>query len=296
MQGRRGYTPLVDAHRSDPKPLRISAVMNTLNEEGRITAALRSLKPWVDEIVVVDMDSEDRTVEIAAQFGAQVFQHPRLGYADPARAFAVGKATGDWILMLDADEVVPPDLGRKLRRMANDGRWDVIVIPWVNYLLGRQLRYTGWGPHQDRHPRFFRRGAVDIRPDIHSYIRPASGARILTLPYREGLAVAHFNYVDVRHFIEKLNRYTDIEAATALARGQKPSVARAVGAAVREFGRRYLRQRGWRDGWRGFYLSLLMAGYRIVAEAKLRELTDTGGRERVLEYYRQEARRWYEQP
>jgi glycosyltransferase involved in cell wall biosynthesis len=84
---------------------RISAVFNTFNEEKRLRFALRSVKPWVDEIVVVDMHSSDATRTIAENFGAKVFLHEPLGYADPARAFAVAQATGDWILMLDADRL-----------------------------------------------------------------------------------------------------------------------------------------------------------------------------------------------
>jgi glycosyltransferase involved in cell wall biosynthesis len=82
-------------------------VINTLNEERRLPYALRSVQDWVDEIVVVDMHSDDKTVEIAEAFGARIFTHERVGYADPARAFAFARATGDWILILDADELVP---------------------------------------------------------------------------------------------------------------------------------------------------------------------------------------------
>ena len=86
----------------------ISAVLNTLDEERRIAFALRSVRPWVDEIVVVDMASSDRTVEIARSFGAHVASHARTGFVEPARAFACAQAAGDWILVLDADELVPP--------------------------------------------------------------------------------------------------------------------------------------------------------------------------------------------
>ena len=89
------------------KAQRISVVINTLNEERRLPYALRSVQDWVDEIVVVDTHSDDKTVEIAEEFGARIFTHERVGYADPARAFAFARATGDWILILDADELVP---------------------------------------------------------------------------------------------------------------------------------------------------------------------------------------------
>lgn len=270
----------------------ISAVLNTLNEERRISYALRSVVGWVDEIVVVDMQSDDRTVEIARGYGARVIPHQRLAYADPARAFAVGEARSDWIIMLDADELVTPALAERLVAIATDGQHDVVWIPWVNYLLGRPLQYTGWGPTQDRHPRFFRPSAMEFPGDIHAYLRPAPGARALELRYDGRACVVHFNYVDVAHFLEKLNRYTDVEADAALQNGATGRPLRGLGAAVREFVRRYGAQGGWRDGWRGFYLSMLMAGYRFVVNAKIRERLENGNRQAVWDVYQREAERW----
>ena len=92
---------------------KISAVINTLNEESNIAFCLETLK-WCDEIIVVDMQSEDRTVEIAANFTDKIYNFERVGYVEPARKFAVEQATGDWILLIDADELVPKQLADKL--------------------------------------------------------------------------------------------------------------------------------------------------------------------------------------
>ncbi|MGH9356058.1 MAG: glycosyltransferase family 2 protein, partial [Terriglobia bacterium] len=129
---------------------RISVVINTFNEEKNLPYALRSVQTWADEIIVVDMHSEDRTVEIARQFGAKVYFHERMGFVEPARAFAIGQASGDWIMVLDADEIVPEPLSRKLIEIAHgDEGVDAARLPWVNYLLGAAIRHTGWGPSQD---------------------------------------------------------------------------------------------------------------------------------------------------
>jgi glycosyltransferase involved in cell wall biosynthesis len=264
----------------------IAAVMNTLNEEARLPFSLGSVKPWVDEIVVVDMHSDDRTVAVAESFGARVAGHDRVGYADPARAMAISMATTDWILVLDADEMVPPSLARRLMAIAARDEADVVRIPMVNHLLGAPLRATGWGPDQDRHLRFFRRGAVTATSDIHDYLHVEPRARVLDLAPTAELSLIHFNYIDVSHFLDKLNRYTSIEAGQALAGARRASRAGAVVSAGREFLRRYLKARGYRDGWRGFYLAWLMAGYRLVASAKLKELQETGGRDAVERRYR----------
>ena len=212
---------------SRPAP-RISVVVNTLNEELRLGYALRSVKEWADEIVVVDMHSDDRTAEIAASFAARVFLHERAGYADPARAYAVDQSTGDWILVLDADELIPEPLSRRLRAIAANDEADAVRIRWRNYLLGAAIGHTGWGPDQDRHVRFFRRGAVDLRPDVHDFLRVTEGARVLDLEPGPGLEVVHFNYIDVEQFVEKMNRYTSVEAEAAVTRGEKRGRAWAI--------------------------------------------------------------------
>ena len=166
---------------------------------------------------------------------------------------------------------------------------DVVIISRLNYLLGGPLWHTGWGPHQDKHPRFFRKDKIDLNPVIHSYIRPAQGARVLNLPYQGRMAFHHFNYIDCAHFLEKLNRYTTIEAQQAFERGEHISMAKAVHHAATEFKDRYFRARGYRDGWRGFYLSGFMAMYRWATCAKLQELHSTGGKNKIIEKYQRTA-------
>jgi glycosyltransferase involved in cell wall biosynthesis len=266
---------------------RISAVINTLNEEKNLPFALRSVQPWVDEIVVVDMYSTDRTVEIAREFGAQVHLHPGPGFQYAPRAFAVNQASSEWILMLDADELIPVALSRDLRRMADSGEADVVDLPFTNYLLGAVIHHTGWGVTQDRHMRFFRKGFVVGTSLAHQDFKPVEGARISVLPYRGDNAIVHFNYLDSYHFIYKMNTYTSIEAMQALEKGRSP--LRPLAQAAKEFLSRYLIFRGFLDGWRGFYLSLFMVFYRITTAAKLQELRAVGPRERVESRYRQEA-------
>lgn len=252
----------------------VSVAINTLNEEKNLPFALRSVRSWVDEIVVVDMHSDDRTVRIAESFGARVYTHERLGFADPARAFAISRTTGDWVLILDADEVIPARLAARLSAIARgESALDVVKIARLNYLLGAPLRHTGWGPSSDYQKRFFRRGSLVATDTIHDFLKPAPGARTCRLPAEDGLAIVHFNYLDVSHFLDKLNRYTTIEAEQARRRGERTSPLGGSVRAAREFLRRYVFARGYRDGWRGFYLSALMALYRLSVSAKLTELS-----------------------
>jgi len=263
-----------------------------LNEERRIGTALRSVHGWVDEIIVVDMDSDDRTVEIARSFGARVFRHDRMGYADPARGFAVAQASGDWVLILDADELVTPALSQRLIGIARSDEADVVAIPRVNYLLGRPLRHTGWGPEQDRHDRFFKPSYVELRPDVHAYLRVLPAARRLELGFEPPAAIIHFNYATIEQFLERSNRYTAFEADRLMQVRPTSTPARALAAAAREFLRRYIRLQGFRDGWRGFYLSGLMASYRFAVHAKARERRAEVAPADIEGFYASEAERW----
>lgn len=269
----------------------ITGIIHTLNEERQIARAIRSLTPWVDEVLVVDMHSDDRTVPIARSLGARVELFERMGFADPARAFGLEQATGDWVISIDADELVPPTLASRLRRIAEDDEADLVRVPRRNYLLGAELHATGWQMEFERELKFFRRSAMRYTGDIHDFARPLDGKRELVLDPVADLAIVHFNYRDLSEFLSKMDRYTTVEAQQ---RADEPdswklrSHVRTIGM---EFAYRLLRTRGYRDGWRGFTLSWLMATYRLLVWAKLRELHETGGRSAIEESYAEEAER-----
>lgn len=260
---------------SQTKP-RLSAVILTFNEEQNIANALRSVASWTDEIIVVDMHSEDRTVNIAESFGARVFSHPRMGFVEPARAFAMDMASGDWIINIDADEIVPLELSQELVHIANNDLADVCSIPRLNYIGGEPMLHSGWSPNGDRQLRFFKKGALEFSPLVHVRPKQAPGKRLRKLHYPANKALIHFNYLDSTQFLEKLNRYTSLEATQAQDRGHGFSVAGLFVKPAVEFVKRYLLFRGFRDGWSGFYYSFLMLTYKMISTMKLRELEKYG--------------------
>ncbi len=270
---------------------KITAVVNTLDEEKNLPYALGSVKGWVDEIVVVDMYSKDRTREIAASFGAQVYLYEPMGYADPARQFAIEKSTGEWVLILDADELVPRRLSEKLMELVELDSCDVVNIPWENYLLGKKIEYTGWGPHQDRHSRFFKKGYLNTNSQIHQFIDISSGARVVAIEPSAGLAIVHFNYLDSQHWFEKMNRYTSIEAKLLDSRGNRYDLhpMRFVFGGMHSFWKRFIRERGYKDGVHGFILSYYMAIYETLTRLKLWELSSGYAREKNEERYKEVA-------
>ncbi len=268
---------------------KISVVINTFNEERNLENALRSVCKWADEIVVVDMHSADKTVEIAQRYGAQVYMFARMNFSEPAREFAIVKATSDWVLIVDADEIIPARLSRKLLQLAQDDIGDVYVVPRLTYVLGAPMFYTACGPDQDAVLRFFKKNMVVLSPRIHQFISPVPAARVRTLTYEHDLAIMHFTNSETTQVIERLNRYTSIEAQQAFERGEHGSWLKAILHACYEFVNRYVRKQGFRDGWRGFYFSGYMAAYRWVTYGKLQALRSTGGREEVEHIYRKVA-------
>lgn len=270
----------------------ISVVINTLNEEKNLPYTLRSVCDWADEIIVVDMNSDDRTVDIAKQFGAIVFNHERINFVEPARQFAIEQAKSEWVLLLDADELVPEPLSMKFMEITSNNKIDVVIIPRLNYVLGKPLMHTGWSPFQDKHHRLFRKNKLITSSTIHAGLKPVEGANIIELNYASGMAIVHFNYLDSAHFIEKLNRYTSIEARQSLENGEKHNYFSTVFVAAKEFKNRYIKNKGYKDGWRGLYLSLLMVFYRVVTNIKLKELETIGERSQIESHYHAEAERF----
>ncbi|HUX36367.1 MAG TPA: glycosyltransferase family 2 protein [Rectinemataceae bacterium] len=272
----------------------ISVLINTRNEEANIRLCLESAGP-ADEIIVVDMESEDRTVEIAREYTNKVYSHEKLGYADPARAFALSKATGDWVLILDADELATPGLWKAIREIASKDRADVAIIPFRTWMFGRELLGGGWGPGQDTHPRFFRRATNILSERVHLMFEIPPEARIERITDL-GACIVHFNYLDLEHFLEKSNRYTTIEAQNAY-EGKKaglPHFRDALAKAVKEFTRRYLVKKGYRDGSTGFLLAFLQAGYYLSAwhkEDTMRRYGRLEARSAITASYETEKRR-----
>jgi len=134
---------------------KISLVINTLNEEHNIADCIKSARNMVDEIVVCDMCSDDRTVEIARNLGATVVTHKRTGYVEPARYYAISQATGEWILVLDADERMTVKLGARLIAVAKEGKYDVVQFWSLYNYFGDWVRYGDF--YHGNWARFFRK-------------------------------------------------------------------------------------------------------------------------------------------
>jgi glycosyltransferase involved in cell wall biosynthesis len=244
--------------------MKISCVIHTHNSSAYIESVIKSIS-WCDEIVIIDMESTDNTVELVTHLGAVVHIHKNLGYADPARSFGLSKCTNEWILAIDSDEIVPPKLGEKLRKICTENLADLVYLSFRNFFFGKELKGSGWSYKNIFVPRFFKRDFLVYQSEVHNFIRIQNNPRILKLIEHE-LAIVHFNYLDIHHFIHKLNKYTDFEAEKNIY-SQNPLIYFPYHFLREFFGRFFLLQ-GFRDGWVGFYLSFSMVFYRWTAYMK----------------------------
>lgn len=246
----------------------ISVVVNSRNESKELDKCLNSVQGWADDLVVIDMQSSDNTREIAKKYKARVFGHPPVNYVEPVREFAVSKAKYGWVLILDPDEVVPERLKEKLSALLQKDGLAAVNIPRLNIFFGKKIKHTNFWP--DRQIRFIRRGKVKFSNFIHSY--PKVSGTVLDLPAVEDIAIHHYSYKSIKEYIERMKRYSTIEAINRFERGERFSMFNFFYMPLYDFIRRYIRHLGFLDGLVGFQLSVLQAFYYILVELKLLNL------------------------
>jgi len=245
--------------------LRISVVINTLNEEENLPRAIASVKGFADEIVVTDMESTDSTVEVAKKLGAKVFFHKKAGYVEPARNFAIEKTVNNWIFVLDADEEVPKGLALQLQKILKNPKADYFRIPRKNIIFGKWMKYSRWWP--DYNIRLFKKGSVSWNEVIHAV--PMTQGVGGELEAKEELAIIHHNYDSIEQFIERMNRYTSQHANLRVLEGYKFSWKDIIAKPANEFFSRYFFGEGYKDGLHGLALSLLQGFSELTLYLKI---------------------------
>lgn len=250
----------------------LSVVLNTKNASQTLAATLKSIEKIADEIIVVDMMSDDDTVAIAKKFGADVIPYKKNpGYVEPARNFAVSKAKSDWILVLDADEVVPQLLADEIKDLTqHESDVNCYYVARKNLIFGQWFQHTGWWP--DYQPRLFRKGKVTWSTTIHRL--PGVVGPVKHLPADPDWALSHNNYPTVEGFLKRLNRYTSVTARELLKQEPVPPPITSLQAFWQEFLSRCFAHEGLADTHRGVSLSLLQAMYEAVVVLKQAELDE----------------------
>jgi (heptosyl)LPS beta-1,4-glucosyltransferase len=248
--------------------LPITLCISTRNAAADLAGCIESVRDWVSEIVVVDMQSSDATLEIARSYGATIVQVPAAGWAEPGRQAGIDAATQPWILVLDADERGAPGL----QALAADyvARDDVagVQLPRQNFQFGWWVPGSGIWP--DWQLRLFR-SARTSWPGLRTHEGPTVDGTVEQAPARVQNAIVHHSFTSIHEWMAGANRYTDLEAERLTGAGRRASLPRLIAVPVARFAQDYVVKRGYRSGRYGLAVALMSLCYWLVAELKVWE-------------------------
>jgi len=253
----------------------LSVVVSVFNGEKELEDCLKSVS-WASEIIIVNNSSTDKTEEIARRYTDKIFTRPNNPMLNVNKNFGFSKARGEWNLCLDADERITPELAQEIKseirnpKSETNGYW----IPRKNIIFGKWIEHTGWYPdHQLR--LFKRRKGRFPEEHVHEMVKVMGEIRYLENH------IVHYNYKNISQFLQKLAAiYGPNEAEQLIKKGYSFDWRDAIRFPVKEFLSRFFAREGYRDGFHGLMLSLLMAFYHFIAffyiweKHKFRQIND----------------------
>jgi len=228
----------------------LSVILITRNEEANLDDCLASLEGIAQQIVVVDTNSTDRTLEIAKSHGAVVSQPTDWPGFGPQKNRALDLARGDWVLSLDADERLTPALRSEIvTAIHHSAHVDCFAIPRLSWYCGRFIRHSGWNP--DYVDRLFRKGTAHFSDDlVHERLIPQGQVAKLENP------MLHFSFMNYSQVLQKVDRYSTASAEQAFAKGKTSSPLKAILHGAWSFIKTYIIRAGFLDGAQGFALAM----------------------------------------
>lgn len=246
------------------KKVPLSVVVITKDEEKNIEPCLRSVL-WADELIVVDDESRDKTVEIAKKFTDKIF-HRKMDVEGVHRNWAYGQAKNGWILSLDADETATPELGEEIAALIEKGtEFNGFAIPLKNYIGDYWVRHGGWYPAGKL--RLFKRDKFKYE-EVGVHPRALLDGRWSVLKSD----IIHKGYPDFEHFLASVNRQTTQEAKKWVDDKRIMSFGIASGKAIGRFLKTFVSKKGYKDGFVGFMVAFFAGLYQLMSYAKYWEL------------------------
>lgn len=237
----------------------VSVVIVTKDEEENIKDAIESVKDF-SEIIVIDSFSSDRTVEICRSYTEKVFQEEWQGYAKQKQT-GITRASLPWVLILDADERVTPELKSEISYAISDTNSNGFYLPRKNFFLGRWIRHGGWWP--DYTLRLFRkeRGFIEDR-EVHEKVVVKDRTGYLKNP------MEHHTSRTLSDFLKKMEKYSTLSSRELCKKGHKPGLLSLTLRPLFTFLKMFFIRRGFLDGVYGLILSLLYSYYTFLKYAK----------------------------
>lgn len=243
--------------------MKISAVVITKNEENNIKECLKALT-FADEIIIIDSNSTDKTAEIASAFTSKIYNVQSDNFSEK-RTFSLGKTANEWVLFIDADERVTPELASEITALKTEEGINGYYIGRRNYCFGKWLKHSGVYP--DRHIRLFNKNFSEITPRlVHEGIIVNGKTGTLKNEF------LHFSYRDLAHMLDKINLYSTLEAEEKFRQKRSISKAGVFTHAISAFLRVYISRKGFKDGINGFFLSFSYSMVNFLSHLKLLKL------------------------
>lgn len=234
--------------------MKLSVVISAYNEEQKITDCLESIK-WIDEIIFVDNTSQDTTVELAKKYTRKIFTQPNNLMLNTNKNYGFAKATGDWILNLDADERVTPELKKEIESKIKDQKSEIsgFWIPRKNIIFGKWIKSDMWWP--DYQLRLFKKDTGKFpEKHVHEYIEISGKTDKLNE------TLLHYNYSSISQFIYKMDKiYTEDEVKRIIASQKQLNWIDAIRLPFDDFLKTFFAKKGYVDGLHGLILSILQA-------------------------------------
>lgn len=253
----------------------ISVIVITKNEQDNIDDCLKSVYAWADEIIIVDDESTDRTLEIAGRYTDKVFTR-KMDLEGRQRNWGASKAKNAWVMMIDSDERMTPELQKEIESVITSNSEKAVAywVPRKNYFGDKWLKYGGWYPAS--HIKLYKKDFLkwrEVPADIvHPGVDITDGSQGLNLKNH----LIHYNFKNIEDFIKKVNRQTTLEAIKWHLQGKKIGLAHGLWKAFDRFWRRYVRKKGYKDGYYGFVAAALSGFYQFAAYSKFREIKEKG--------------------
>lgn len=244
--------------------MNLSAIIISKNEASNIERCIQSLS-FCDEVVVIDSESSDNTVDLAKKLGAQVFVLPWKGFVTQ-RNQSIGFAKGNWILSVDADEVVSSELAEEIQGViSSQGAKAAYSVPRKTIHLGRWIKHGGWYPN--RLVRLFRKAeGFWVGGEVHERWNCSSEVGELQSP------LLHYSFADLRDQVDRNNHYSTLGAMTLKQNGKRFSTFRLLGKSASKFLETYFLKKGFLDGYPGFIIAVSAAYSVFLKWAKLWEM------------------------
>ncbi|KAA1247839.1 glycosyltransferase family 2 protein [Aquimarina sp. RZ0] len=247
--------------------IKLSGVIITYNEERKIEKCLASLEHIVDEIIVVDSFSTDKTEEICKKYNATFIQQKFLGYKEQ-KNFAIHQASYDYIVSLDGDEALSTELRESLLRLKSNWNYDGYYTNRYNNFCGQWIKYSDWYP--DKKLRIFKKGKGEwkgINPhDSYKLYNPKSCGKL------KG-DILHWNYPNYSAYNRQIEKFSTISAHSYYKLGKKATLWKIVFNPSWAFFKAYILRLGFLDGLNGFVICIQTANLTFLKYTKLREIT-----------------------